>query len=144
MLITVSTRRNQEPLHTWGWKQWVRSTRHPPHHPTLRASQHLDKGNEDMNGRHIDKRIPGSGIVKGSSSSQPSGFTASSSRISYGASSSQSSGFTASGSAMRLVSTQVSGFLSSGSSISAGGLTGGEKSSRRSPRFWLSPLIRTS
>ena len=42
------------------------------------------------------------------------------------------------------LSTQSSGFLSSGSSISAGGLNGGSKSSKMEPDFLLSPSIRTS
>lgn len=77
----------------------------------------------------------GSGIISGSSSSQPRGFTASGSGICIGASSSQSSGLVASGSGIFSLSSQSFGMKSSGSSISLGGLTGGEKSSRRLPEL---------
>lgn len=52
--------------------------------------------------------------------------------------------FVASGSAILASSTQSSGLKSSGSSISFSGFTEGLKSSRRSPRLWLSPLNKTS
>lgn len=64
---------------------------------------------------------------------QPNFTLASGSGIVAGASSSQSSGFSASGSGIFSRSSQVSGFLSLGSSISAGGLTGGETSESKLP-----------
>lgn len=51
------------------------------------------KYNKLMFGYTYETNLPGSGMLRGSLSNQPSGFTASSSRISYGASSSQSAGF---------------------------------------------------
>ena len=40
--FTASTRRNQEPRRTWGSEQSEGPSRRLPHHPTLRASQHLN------------------------------------------------------------------------------------------------------
>ena len=49
--FTASTRRSQEPRRTWSSEQSERPSRRLPHHPTLRASQHLDGKHKNISRR---------------------------------------------------------------------------------------------